>query len=304
MMCTQVFAVVLATLLLQVPPQDQRRSLLAQLPEHTEIHGWSRTDTARIYEGRELFRYIDGGADLFFEYGFRQVLAAEYSNAGGGQITLEIYEMNDPGAAFGIFSIRSGEEAAPINIGEDGSAHAYYLMFWKGRFHVTLAASDSTVECRGGLESIARAIDHNLSKEGRRSNLVHFLPKRNLLKQRYFRGPLGLSSARTLDVNGIFPILDGAVGTYDDHTTILLRYVSAIEAGEHLAAIDSSLRSDERYTGYQHRDQVRRIADKRNQSIYLGQSGSFIIVSISPNETIAGDSCRKAIALLRKKRGI
>jgi hypothetical protein len=259
-------------------------------------------DTARTYEGRDLFLFIDGGADLFFEYGFRRALAAEYRDADSKSITLEIYEMNDPGAAFGIYSIRSGEEATFIEIGEGGSVFAYYIMFWKGRFHVSVAASDSTAGCRDGLMAIARAVDDNISEKGGTPDLLHFLPRTNLLNRQYFRGLLGLSSTRILDVNGIFPVLDGAVGTYSDHTMIFLRYGSAMETKRRLEDIRMYLESDKRFNRYQHDAQIISVVDNMSRAICVGQSGSHIIVSISSKREIAEASCKNAISQLHKKR--
>lgn len=301
-MSASVIAVVLLALFSPASPQDQNAFLRSLVPESTRVHGWSEVDTARTYEGRDLFLFIDGGADLFFEYGFRRALAAEYRDAGGKSITLEIYEMIDPGAAFGIYSIRSGEEATSLEIGEGGSIYAYYIMFWKGRFHVSVAASDSTAECRDGLEAIARAVDHNISEKGGTPDLVHFLPRTNLLNQQYFRGLLGLSSTRILDVNGIFPVIDGAVGTYGDHTMILLRYGSAMDAKRRQADIKMNFESDSRFKHYQHDAQIMSVVDGMNRTICVGQSGSHIIVSISPKKNIAETSCKKAISQLFKRK--
>jgi hypothetical protein len=278
--------------------QIQRDSLLVVLPDSDVLQGWSRTDSARFYVGNDLYLFIDGGADLFFEYGFRRVVAAEYHKGGNESINLEIYEMNDAGAAFGITSVRSGGEAKHADIGQGGSAHAYYLMFWKGRFYVSIAASDSSAECRRGLEAMARAVDQNLFAPGQKPHIMELLPTDPLMKEWYFRGYLGLSSARVLDMDGMFPATDGAVGTYPDHAVIFLRYNSASEANQRLADITEKLRSDERFKGYQERDQMARVSDRRNQIVCFGKSGSNIIISVSSKEAIAESTYKSAITRL------
>jgi hypothetical protein len=281
--------------------QIQRDSLLSLLPAAEAIPGWLRADSAQIYAGNDLYLFIDGGADLFFEYGFRQVVATEYHRAGGEPINLEIYEMNDPGAAFGIYSIRSGEEATSINVGEEGSLHPYYIMFWKGRFYVSLAASDSTVESRGCMDAIARAVDQNLSTQGQKPDIVKLLPRDNLLKQRYIRGYLGMSSTRLLDVKGIFPAIEGAIGTYRDHTMIFIRFGDARNAGRHLADINVNLKRDKRFKGYHHRDQSTKVVDSMNQTVCFGRSGLYVIVSISSEEAVAELASKKGVTLLRDR---
>jgi hypothetical protein len=280
---------------------DQRDSLLSVLPAADVIRAWSRTDSARIYGGKELYLFIDGGADLFFEYGFRQVVAAEYHKGGNESVNLEIYEMNDAGGAFGIYSVRSGGEADPVDIGQGGSEHPCYVMFWKGRFYVSVAASDSTAECRSGMAAIARAVDRNLSERGRKPHIVELLPRDNLLKERYVRGLLGMSTVRVFEVKGIFPVHDGAVGTYEDHTMTFLRYGSVMDAERHLADIITNIKTDERFKGYQHREQITTVADRRNQTVCCSRSGSYVIISISPEKAVAESSCKKGVSLLRDR---
>lgn len=279
--------------------RDHRDSLLSVLPDADVPHGWSRTDSARIYGGKDLYLFIDGGADLFFEYGFRQALAAEYRKGMDEAINLEIYEMTDSGAAFGIYSVRSGVDGRPVAIGQAGSAHAYYFMFWKGRYYISVAASDSTTECKRGLEAIARAVDRRLSAAGKKPGTAELLPRRDRMNNVYFRGYLGLSSARLFDMKEMFPAIDGAVGTYPDHAMIYLKYSSESEAQQRLVDITGKLRSDERFRGYQMHDQMAKVTDRRNQTVCVGRSRSCIIISVSSKEAIAESSYVKAVRQLR-----
>jgi len=299
MIPSSLLVILLSGVLARSPLHEQKAYLVSLLPREGRIQGWSRVDTARIYEGNALYDFIDGGADLFFEYGFRRALSVEYQSAGGKSINLEVYEMKDPGSAFGIYSIRSGEEATQVDIGQRGNAHAYYIMFWKGRFYVSVASSDSTGECRSGLEATARAVDQNISSKGQKPHVVDLLPAANLGMSRYFRGNLGLSSTSILDVKGLFPVVDGAIGTYRDHTTVLLRYGSAADAERHLADFSAYIKTDERFKGYQRRGQMAVVADSGNRALCFGHSGLYIIVSISSREAIAKVSCEKAISLIR-----
>ncbi len=281
--------------------QNRRDSLLCLLPASGVLPGWSMTDSARIYGGTDLYLFIDGGADLFFEYGFRQVVAAEYSGGGTASIDLQIYEMNDPGAAFGIYSIRSGGEAKPIDLGQGGSVHPYYIMFWKGRFYVSIAASDSSAACRSGLEVIARAVDRRFPPMEQKPRTVELLPTDHLMKAQYFRGPLGLASLRLLDMEEMFPAIDGAAGTYDDHVMIVLKYNNGVEADQRMLDITSKLRSDKRFKELGHREGITRVIDRKSRTICLGRSGSQIVVSVSAAAGVAESWCRKVITELEQR---
>jgi hypothetical protein len=56
------------------------------------------------YDHNSLWGYIDGGADLYLEYGFNKVTAQEVL-IDSFHFKVDIYEMNSPEAAFGIFSV-------------------------------------------------------------------------------------------------------------------------------------------------------------------------------------------------------
>jgi hypothetical protein len=59
---------------------------------------------SRTFNGASLFGYIDGGAELYLEYGFSAAWVSEISLMRGKYKT-EIYRMSGPEEAFGIFSV-------------------------------------------------------------------------------------------------------------------------------------------------------------------------------------------------------
>ena len=62
----------------------------------------TRTET---YEGAALAGYMNGGAELYREYGFVRLTVQEIRLPGGEDLTAETYLMTSPLAAYGIFSI-------------------------------------------------------------------------------------------------------------------------------------------------------------------------------------------------------
>ena len=58
-----------------------------------------------FYSGRALFGYIDGGAELYLEYGFRKLGRQEVEYP-GERLVVEVYQMGSPIEAFGIFSVQ------------------------------------------------------------------------------------------------------------------------------------------------------------------------------------------------------
>lgn len=57
----------------------------------------------RVFKGKALYGFMNGGSDLFLEYGFEELTAAELSYK-GNSYTVEVYKMPSPEDAYGIYS--------------------------------------------------------------------------------------------------------------------------------------------------------------------------------------------------------
>ncbi len=115
--------------------------LLARLPK---IDGWQAVEPPRSYFPENLFEYIDGAAESYLAYDFKELLAAEYSRTGSGAtMTVEIYDMATRDNAFGIFAAERYPENAPVDIGTVGYIEGEVLNFVTGRYYVKLLAFDA-----------------------------------------------------------------------------------------------------------------------------------------------------------------
>lgn len=77
------------------------------------------------YGGDDLFFLINGGAELFIEYGFERVEARDFENSLTEKVHVEQYKMNDPKAAWGIYYLRAGKN--PIQYIDN-----YYITYGVG----------------------------------------------------------------------------------------------------------------------------------------------------------------------------
>lgn len=288
---------VLAAVASQSNGQDRSASLLSLVPGDGNLPEWSQTDSSRMYKGEDLFSYIDGGAVLFFEYGFKQALAAEFQNKAGASIDLAIYEMKDPSGAYGIYSVRSSESARAVNFGQEGSRQTHYIMFWKGSYYVSVAGSDSTKDCQDGVDSVARLVDRAIVRQSNRPRVVELLPKEKLVKVKYFRGNLALSTVFPFDDKDVFSMIDGAAGIYEDLTLFLLRYARELDAQQRFANIESELESSGRFENYRLQGETATANSTNGRALCFGQSGSFVVITVSPDEAVALSYCRKVLSL-------
>jgi len=96
------------------------------LPEDNSVAGWVKSERLLRFEKNNLFDYIDGGAELFLEFGFDKLLVQRYKRVGGKgdeEIAVEIYEMESPESALGIYLIKTGKETPIKAIKSRNSRH-------------------------------------------------------------------------------------------------------------------------------------------------------------------------------------
>jgi hypothetical protein len=112
------------------------------------------------YDGTSLWGYIDGGADIYLEYGFDKVVGQEIS-WNNNHLKLEIYRMKDAEAAFGIYSV-SHRNCISGKISKFSCATAHQVQFALGRYYVSVVNDNgSEQEQEMGL-SLARLVSKKL----------------------------------------------------------------------------------------------------------------------------------------------
>jgi len=78
-----------------------------EIPQLTENETGSLTIVRnQIFDGESLWGYMNGGADIYLEYGF-EVLRVEEFIVDNETIKLELFKMAGPVSAFGIYSIKT-----------------------------------------------------------------------------------------------------------------------------------------------------------------------------------------------------
>lgn len=91
----------------------------------------------RSFSDESLYGYIDGGAELYLEYGFDTLVVTEVSSE-GKDLKIEIYRMTDAEAAFGIFSVSRYHCNGGVNLTRYYCRSTYQLQFCKERYYVSI----------------------------------------------------------------------------------------------------------------------------------------------------------------------
>ena len=62
------------------------------LPSDNAVKGWKQSTAPKIYKDSQLWEYINGGADVYLDYGFQRVATVDLSS-GKRTVVVDIYEM-------------------------------------------------------------------------------------------------------------------------------------------------------------------------------------------------------------------
>jgi len=80
------------------------------------VEGWAPHGDARTFTSDNLWEYINGGADNFLAYGFRELISRDLK-AGDLTATVDIYDMGSRLNAFGIYKSECNSSAVELDAG-------------------------------------------------------------------------------------------------------------------------------------------------------------------------------------------
>jgi hypothetical protein len=202
------------------------------------------------YDGSALWGYMNGGADLYLEYGF-EYLTVQTIQYRGSEYQVEFYKMSTPEGAFGIYSVSTFG-------GENQSCAGRFNLLWKtqfqlaiGNYYVTIAALSGKKTEYEELKELGCAAaskiqdgqEHGIEPDlpsyfFRNPLLSDFLPDLDLIK-----GRLGLENSFASPVNTFIGFGDCTASLLPietDGKSILFCFVTFAARESMLAYIDSN----------------------------------------------------------------
>jgi hypothetical protein len=102
-----------------------------------DLKGFKKTTDYPVYLPENLWDFIDGAADTYLSYGFKDLHVAEYKK-GKEVIKLEIYRHSDNTMAFGIYSTERSPTFRFTNLGTQGYITDGVINFFKGSYYVKI----------------------------------------------------------------------------------------------------------------------------------------------------------------------
>lgn len=103
-----------------------------------QMDGWTSGGESKIYDANTIFELINGEADIYFEYGFKNCEVRAYQNDSlKGSVEISIYDMGKPLHAFGLFRNMFDAQSVDEAIGAEAKFSTRQVRFWKGQYFVS-----------------------------------------------------------------------------------------------------------------------------------------------------------------------
>lgn len=223
------------------------------LPDDNFVTGWTTCGRSLMFGRNELFNYIDGGAELFFEFGFKQLTVQNYKH-GDAEVSLEVYEMETPASALGIYLMKCGDETPIEGIDVRNTGNKYQFTMVKGNCFIQINSFSGNEKLMPVLTTLAQASLKFIAPT-KPIKIFDALPKDGLIPGSEFivRGPYALQPIYTFGEGDILQLqgkIFGVTADYKDsnqktYSKLVITYPTKVEA---LSAFQNLLQNLDSYS--------------------------------------------------------
>ena len=145
----------------------------------TSIDGWENPETVDVYSPETLWDIINGAADVFMAFDFRELYWGEYAKSGDTDvyIVMEIYRQGNPIMAFGVYSQERPVTPDLIDAGVQGYAGPGFLNFFVADCYVKIRSHDRSDATASAMKKMAEHVSDILDPDPKFPPIVDMLPE-------------------------------------------------------------------------------------------------------------------------------
>lgn len=159
---------------------QDRNALRALLPMGKGSSGWKISSDPMFFERHNLWEYIDGQAEMYIQYGFQLVVAADYGiGENPSALVIDIYQMESPVHAFGIYAAERSPDDRFIDVGVEGYLGENVLNFWKGPYYIKITSFHQIHETKEILLELSRVVAGRIPGDYAEPVLFTIFPEEN-----------------------------------------------------------------------------------------------------------------------------
>jgi hypothetical protein len=220
------------------------------MPADNVVGDWRRDGDRLVFRGAELYGHINGGAEVFLELGFDRLEVQRFSSE-LGELVVELYQMNDPVAALGIYLAKCGTEHSDPGLADRHTVGPTQLQMVRGAVYLSVNSFAAGRDLGVELVDVARYLAERLPA-AEADWVFEPLPKEHRVpgSERVIRGRYTFEALYTLGEGDVLGLADGGLtavaAQYRDaaaepHSLVLVPYPDAASAEHALESLLTSL---------------------------------------------------------------
>ena len=170
----------------QMPSLSIKTSLnpVDLLPVDGDVPDWVRSRNPSGYTAKNLYKDTIGGhPELYHAYGVVEQAEVEYQTPllrSYPLIRVEIFDMDTPENAFGIYSFNQYPEAESEWVGNRAVITGKFLRFWKGKYFVEIEGYEFATKVEEGMIELAKSVASRIKDPPTKPHLVKLLPAKRI----------------------------------------------------------------------------------------------------------------------------
>jgi hypothetical protein len=147
--------------------------------------GWEQSGAKRQYSPDNLYDYKDGSAEGYLSFGFAAMQGID-CKLGGDMLAVDVSEMNDADAAYGMFTANRDPRLPNAKIGMGGQVQPQSASFAKGKYYVELVLTGASPETDHSalLEAFAGKMEARIEGRTTPPEALDWFPRENLASAR------------------------------------------------------------------------------------------------------------------------
>lgn len=143
---------------------------------------WKRVEDPQNYLPESLYEYINGAAEIYLAYDFKELVVCQYEKVdAGASLSVEIYDMGNEKNSFGIYSAERFPDMRFVTVGNQGYLEEGTLNFMVGRYYVKLLCFDCDQESESTLKLFADEILAGVKDKAQMPPLINVFPEEGLI---------------------------------------------------------------------------------------------------------------------------
>lgn len=143
-----------------------------------DVENWEKSDDIQSYYPENLFEYINGAAEIYLSYEFKELLVVQFDHENSeANISIEIYDMGEQENSFGIYSVERYPDNQFVPVGIQGYTEEGILNFLIGDYYIKLFCFGCSGDTADGLMKFAKGIAAKVEKKGSLPPLLGVFPQ-------------------------------------------------------------------------------------------------------------------------------